>query len=191
MRKTLVVTAVLLMFALAVPAFSNELELGMSWTPLPGADESTEELDSITGFHVGYSFFRILYASWDSLVMPPFIIREWTGYNRPGFLNLYDAGIRLVLGPVLGYATVGVNNVYVYKQEELPSFEDAVGVNLRLGLGLKFNWWGVNVSGTAVFPNFDYMTSTLQGLVPEETRDIALQKIADVLVPSLNFAVYF
>jgi hypothetical protein len=178
---------------LAVPAFSNELELGLSWTPLPGADQNSPEgeLDSITGFHIAYNWWAVMYASWDSLVMPPFIIQEWTGYKRPGFLNLYNIGVRFTLGPVVGYATAGMNNIYVYKQEQLGGIDNNFGANLRLGAGLKFNWWGINLSGTAVFPTFDYMVNTLKGLAAESTRNVSLAKIGDALVPSINLTFYF
>jgi hypothetical protein len=192
MRKVVLAAAVLLLI-FAAPAFANELELGLSWTPLPGADKNAEEgqLDSITGFHIAYNWWSIMYASWDSLVMPPFIIQDWTGYRRPGFLNLYDVGIRIVLGPVVGYATLGMNNVYVYKQKELAGLENNFGANLRLGAGLKFNWWGINLSGTAVFPSFQYMVNTLKGLAAKSTSDVALSKIGDALVPSINVTFYF
>lgn len=192
MRKAILVAAVLIV-VLAVPTFSNELELGLSWTPLPGADQNAEEeaeLDSITGFHIAYNWWAVMYASWDSLVMPPFIIQEWTGYKRPGFLNLYDVGLRITLGPIVTYLTVGMNNVYVYKQDQV-GFENNLGANLRLGAGLKFGWWGVNASGTAVFPSFEYMGNTLKGLASDATREIAVGKIVDALVPSINLTLYF
>ncbi|MBT3273948.1 MAG: hypothetical protein HN368_12400, partial [Spirochaetales bacterium] len=93
MRKTVIAVAAVFLLLIAAPAFSNELELGLSWTPV-AADENYDEDsgESITGFHVGYVMLNFLYASWDALVMPPSIISEWTGLYRPGFLNLYDAG---------------------------------------------------------------------------------------------------
>ena len=127
MRRLLILTCVLLLGAVFVaPTFSSDWEFGISWTPVPGEDtgrSEDEELESITGFHVAYSPWAILYASWDALVLPAQSISgmtgyydeekdEWTeGFYRPGYLNLFDAGIRLVLGPVLVAAQVGANNI--------------------------------------------------------------------------------
>jgi hypothetical protein len=183
----------LLVLAMLVvtPAFA-ELELGLSWTPVP-ADEKDPEADlgSIVGFHVAYQWWGIFYATWEALVMPDDIINEFTGYQRPGFLNLFDLGFRLRIGPVIGYATVGTNNIYVYRQQELDSFDPGFGANLRLGAGLRFGWWGVNASGTSVFPSFERMTQTLGALGKAETRDIALEKIVDGLIWSVNLTFYF
>jgi hypothetical protein len=182
---------VLLIIAAAMPAFSNELEVGLSFTPLPGGQDSPQgEMDFMFGFHFGYSFLYILYATWDSLVVPPPMIFDWTGYDRPGYLNLYDAGVRFSIGPVIAYAEVGLNSIYVYKQETI-GFDPNFGANLRLGVGARFGWVGVNVSGTSVFPSFDYMIGTLKGLVADSTRKQSLGKIRDTLVPSLNFTMYF
>jgi hypothetical protein len=180
---------VLLILTAAVPAFSQELEVGMSFTPVLGETESGE-MDFMFGFHFGYSFLYILYASWDALVIPPVVIENWTGRYRPGFLNLYDAGVRFNIGPVIAYAELGLNSVYVHNQETI-GFDPNFGANLRLGVGAKFGWVGVTVSGTSVFPSFDYMVGTLKGLVSETLRKDSLEKIKDTLVPSLNVTMYF
>jgi hypothetical protein len=122
--------------------------------------------------------------------VPPPIIFEWTRYDRPGYLNLYDAGVRFSIGPVIAYAEIGLNSIYVYKQETV-GFNPNFGANLRLGVGARFGWIGVNVSGTSVFPSFDYMVGTLKGLVSETTRKTSLGEIRDTLVPSLNVTMYF
>lgn len=190
MRKIVMCTLVLLILTAAVPAFSQELEVGASFTPVPGGGTADGELDFIFGFHFGYSFFRILYASWDSLVMPPAIISGWTGLYRPGYLNLYDAGIRFSIGPVIAFAELGLNSIYVYKQETI-GFDPNFGANLRLGAGARFGWWSIGLSGTSVFPSFEYMLNTLKGLVSDTTRKTSLGKIADTLVPSVNVTMYF
>lgn len=189
MRKTVLIAA-LLVLAMATPVFAD-LELGLSWTPILGEDNQIEEdMESITGFHVGYQWWGIFYATWDSLVMPPGEIAGITGYKRPGFLNLFDAGLRLRLGPIIAYTTAGVNTLYVYKQDELAGFDPDFGANLRAGAGLKFGWWGVNVSGTTVFPSFDRLVQTLAALGTED-RDIAIDKIVNGLIPSINLTLYF
>jgi hypothetical protein len=190
MRKTVLIMA-LLVLAVSAPLFA-ELELGVSWTPLLSEEQSSsEDMESITGFHVGYQWWGIFYAAWDSLIMPPDMIGGMTGYLRPGFLNLFNAGLRLRIGPIIGYTTVGVNNIYVYKQEELSGLETEFGANLRVGAGLKFGWWGLNVSGTSVFPSFERMTLTLAALAEEATRDAAIDVIMSGLVPSINLTLYF
>jgi hypothetical protein len=201
MRKAML-AAVVMLLLMTAPAFSDigpgELELGLSWTPLP-ADESAgpaveeDALDAMTGFHVGYVLFKFLYISWDSLVTPPSLIKSWTGFNRPGFLNLYDAGIRFIIKPVLGYVLLGMNNVYVYKQGDLQGLENNFGANLRLGLGVRFDFFGVNLSGTAVFPSFQRMAGTLKGLAAttDDVRNASVQAITESLVPSLNIVFYF
>jgi len=201
MKRLLIPLLVLCLVALAVPAFA-QVELGISYTPVPGGQGSggagNTQVDSITGFHVAYRW-TVLYLSWDSLAMPASLIENMTGYwddatNQyiagpylPGFLNLYDAGLELMLRPFLLYAEVGANNIYVYQNAGGGSF----GANLRLGAGLRFNWWGLNLSGTAVFPSFALLTDTLKKLASSETSNAALKTIGDNLVPSLNLTFYF
>ena len=193
MRKTVLAAAVIVMLIMtAAPAFSNELELGLSWTPVQ-ADENYGEdaLESMTGFHVGYVMLNFLYGSWDSIVVPPSMISDWTGFYRPGFLNLYDFGIRIQIKPVVVSVGMGLNSVYVHNQGETQTLENNFGANLRLAAGLRFDWWGVGLTGTAVFPSFDYMVDTLKGLVADSTRQYAADRIVDSLVPSLAVTLYF
>ena len=190
MRK-LVLIAALLTLVLAVAVFAD-IELGVSWTPVPGEEnDPSAEMESITGFHLGYSWWAVFYATVDSLIMPPKMINDLVGYNRPGFLHLFDAGITIRFGPIVTYATAGVNSVYIYKQEELGGFEPTFGANMRLGAGLKFDWWGVNASGTWVFPSFEAMGQTLSKLGDSATREIAFEKIVKGIIPSINATLYF
>jgi hypothetical protein len=193
MRKTVLAVAVVMMLIMiSAPAYSNELELGLSWTPVPGDESMGEDsLDSMTGFHVGYVMLNFLYGSWDSLVVPPSVISEWTGYYRPGFLNLFDFGIRIQIRPLVASVGVGVNNVRIHEPETAFGLETNFGANLRLMAGLRFDWWGIGLTGTAVFPSFEYMVNTLEGLVADSTRQYALSKIGDSLVPSIGFTLYF
>jgi len=192
MRKMVLLGALIILVMFVVtPAFA-ELELGLSWTPVPADDNNPDaQMESITGFHVGYQWWKIFYVTWESMVMPKEIINDFTGFRRPGFLNLFDAGLRLRIGPVIGYATLGTNNIYVYRQAELEAFDPSFGANLRIGAGLKFGWWGVNLSGTSVFPSFEQMTKTLAALGDSSTQDIALEKIVDGLIASINLTFYF
>ncbi len=202
MKKFLVPLAALLLLALAVPAAFAEVELGLSATPVPGGQGTTStEADMITGFHVGYNW-GILYGSWDALAMPPRFISNMTGswdsVNNvyvegpyvPGFLNLFDVGLRVILQPFVLYTTIGVNDIYVYKNLG-PGGN--FGANLRLGAGLRFGFWGVSLSGTAVFPSFGSMVQTLKQLVAQDAaiRNQAVSVIGDNLVPSINLTFYF
>jgi len=200
MKKLLVPLAVLLLLALAVPSAFAEVELGMSWTPVPGGQSSAAgAVDSITGFHVAYSW-GILYGSWEALAMPAGMISNMTGYwdqvnnvyvdgpYAPGFLNLFDVGLRIILQPLVIYTELGTNFIKVYRDL---SGGGSFGANLRLGAGLRFGFWGFSLSGTAVFSSFPQMVDTLKGLGAASTRDQAVKAIGQSLVPSLNLTFYF
>jgi hypothetical protein len=198
MKKLLVPLAAALLLAMAVPAAFAEWELGLSATPVPGGQSGG--VDTITGFHVGYNW-GILYGSWDALAMPAAFISNMTGYwdavNNiyvegpyvPGFLNLFDAGLRVIIQPVVLYAELGTNYLKAYKNLAIGGF----GANLRIGAGVRFGFWGVSLSGTAVFPSFGNMIDTLKGLVAQNKtyQQQALKAIGDNLVPSLNLSFYF
>ncbi len=187
MKRILIVLLIgIVMFLVAAPAFSEQWELGISVTPVPGKEED----NMLAGFHFGYKWWYIWYATWDSIVLPPWIIQDWTGYVRPGFLNMFDAGVHLNLGPFIGYTELGVNYLYLYKQAEDNIKAGGGGVNLRVGAGLKFNWWGLNLSGTAVFPSFSDLGRVLKGLVSEKTRELAFDALLRQLVPSINLVLY-
>lgn len=193
MRKIAMCALVLLIFTAAVPAFSQNFDIGMSVTPDLGEQRTGTdggELDFMFGFHFGYSFLYILYASWDAVVISPPTMQQWTGLKRPGFLNLYDAGVKFSIGRIIAYAEIGLNSIYIYKQDTI-GFDPNFGANLRLGAGMSFGWIGVTVSGTSVFPSFDYMIGTLKGLIADTTRKTSLEKIGDTLVPSVNVTMYF
>ncbi len=192
MKKILVPLAVIMLLALATPAFA-EWELGLSWTPTSQGtvNGASSGLDSILGFHVGYAFLGIGYASWDAFALPNFMVWNLTGlYYVPGFLNMWDAGLRLVIGPVLGFATLGVNNLYVY-QVGLMGL-DGIGANIRLGLGAKFGWWGVTLSGMNVYSSFGRAASTIGGLFSgsEAVRAQSWQDVTGGLLWSIGLTFY-
>jgi hypothetical protein len=210
MKRCVLPIAVVLLLLFATPLFAD-WELGASFTPMSGGEgdysENASFFDqSIKGFHFGYTWWRVAYATWDALVMPPQIIYGMTGsletddqgneyyregYYRPGFLNLFDAGIRLILGPFVVSAGAGVNQLRVYHFQELPDLKTDLGANLRVALGLKFDWWGISVSGTSVFPSFDDVVKTVTGLAGSEfARQKALEAISNNLVPSIVFVMY-
>jgi hypothetical protein len=198
MKKLLIPLAVLVLLALATPAFA-EWELGMSWTPVSQTVYGNQtELDSIVGYHVAYSW-SILYLSWDAFALPNFMVENWTGYwdgasqryvsgyYAPGFLNLFDVGIKLNLKPLVAFAEVGTNCLYVYQEGMLPG---GFGANLRVGAGVKFGWIGVSLTGTSVFASWQDLTATLDALGDKESRAWAWNNIVESLVPSLQVTFY-
>jgi hypothetical protein len=54
------------------------------------------------------------------------------GPNLPGFLNLFDIGVGFPLDPVLLYAEVGPNLLYIYGGQ---IYNRSVGSTLDSGLG--------------------------------------------------------
>jgi len=193
MRKTaLFAMFLVLAFVIAGPVIAD-IEIGISATIDPAeANDPDAELVPIPGFHLAYQWWGIFYASWDAMVLPPNLVNDLTGYLRPGFLNLFDAGIRIRLGPIIAYATAGTNNIYVYRQAELKDFNPEFGANVRIGAGLKFGFIGVNLSGTTVFASFDRLARTFQNLrgTPSEQR-AAIDTIVSGLIPAINVTLYF
>lgn len=205
MKRFVILIAALWLLFLASPIFA-EIEIGASLTPasyMKGEDAKDFEdfqdkegsflADMIFGFHFGYSWWWLFYASWDSYVMPPWWIMGQTGQYKPGFLNLIDLGVRPAIGPILIMAEVGVNHMYLHGQDDDPEVEGDVdfGANLRLGAGLKFGWWSLTASGTCVFVDFDTMTNTLQQLGEGGKRaEDATQKLLATLIPSLTFSIH-
>jgi len=199
MRK--LVVAILIIAVIAVPSFAAlSLELGVSGTPAPAGDGKVE---GIFGFHVGVSPWAVLFASWDALVMPPSMISGMTSYIDstgtwiqgslvPGYLNLFDAGFRFIMGPVVLMLMAGTNMIYTYDPAETIGVKMAgsFGANLRVAAGLKFKWWGITVAGTSVFNSGEALVTTMKALIPDTTRKWAFDQIVSGLVPSLMLVVY-
>jgi len=115
------------------------------------------------------------------------------GYHLPGYLNLVDAGVRIILGPFSVQAALGINQIYVYKQIDMDDPPDGgFGANVLLGAGLKFGWWGVGLRGLVVFPSIDSAITTVASIFSddEEFAEQALQTFVDNLIPSLMFTIY-
>lgn len=213
MQKTkFLAIAVVLILAMVLPAAADQLELGMSLTPVvPEENTNDPNYDPnqsliLPGFHIGYRFAYIGFISWDSYVMPPEYITNMTatydpdtgvyqpGPFRPGFLNTWNIGAKLVLGPLVGYSTVGLNTIYVYKQAEYEymgeEFNSNFGANWKVGAGLKFGDWGLTLDLMALFPSFDSMQRDLSDLFGDDKvlSDAAAEKIQ--FIPSLVATLY-
>jgi hypothetical protein len=186
MKKLLLPLAAILLLALAVPAAFSEAELGIGLTPGQVANPpDPNNVDPILNFHVGWSW-TILYLSWDAFAMPDYWVYNATYYTGayyvPGFLNMFDVGLKIVLRPFIAYATVGGNMLYLRGGQTY----NQVGVNARLGAGVKFGFWGVNLSGTQVFAS----TSDMSFAFREAFHGNASYLVGG-MVPTLNLTFYF
>ncbi len=195
MKKLVLPLAAMMLLALAVPAVFSEAELGIGFSPGSIANPPDPyNVDPIIDFHVGWSW-SVLYLSWDSYAMPDYWVYNNTtyidpntgyvvqGYLVPGFLNLFDVGVKFVPKPFVLYAEIGTNLLYLRGGATYGK----MGVNARLGAGLKFRWWGINVSGTQVFASTDDMSAAFhQGIAYGNWSDLT-----QGMVPTLNFVIYF
>ncbi len=98
------------------------------------------------------------------------------------FLNMFDGGIRIVLRPFLVYAEIGPNMLYLRGGD----FFGKVGVNFRVGAGLKFGFWGINLSGTQVFASWDDLSAAAH-----QAGHGNWSYLTQGMVPTLNFVIYF
>jgi len=194
MKKLLVPLAAILLLALAVPAAFSEAELGIGLTPgQVGNPPDPNNVDPLLNFHVGYSW-SILYLSWDAYAMPDYWVYNNTtyvdpssgyivsGYNVPGFLNLWDGGVKIFLRPFIGYAEIGFNTLYLRGGISYGK----IGVNFRAGAGVKFGFWGINLSGTQVFAS----GQDLEGAIHQAAHG-DWSYLTQGMVPTLNFVLYF
>ncbi len=201
MKKLLMPLTVVALLALAVPAAFAEWELGIGLTPIQDTTSADPRaVDGILNFHVGYSW-SILYATWDAFAMPNYWVYNATsfvdpvhgsyypGADVPGFLNLFDVGIKIYLRPFIGYAEIGTNMLYLYGGQiyKDPYGNLGVGVNGRLGAGVRFGMWGVNISGTQVFASwYDLRAALDQAFHHGNTAELTAGSVL-----SLNFTLYF
>lgn len=197
MSKLLLFIAVLLLVFSGLPllaAEGEELEVGLSMVPIGAITQTESEqygegndpdmpyeeknfMDEwLVGFHVAYNW-GIIYASLDSFALPAFMMKDMTkfedehgffdGHDRPGFINFFDAGLKITMGDIVVFATTGVNTLYVYRQAELPEEQTpgSFGTNLRMGASYKFaNNVSIGITGTAIFPDFQTMGDSLKGV---------------------------
>jgi hypothetical protein len=202
MKRKILIFMALAGLLLATPVFA-EWEFGVGITPIQAEEgvETSSFLDQmmISG-HVGYSFMWLFYGSIDSIILPPMVTQDLSsttekeGYYRPGYLNLFDVGVRPRIGPILAFVEVGASSLYVYKQEEIPDYEPTVGFNARAGVGLVLKEkWGVTASGTVNFQELEVMTSTFEDLFNGTTyqQEQATETLMEKLIPTLTFNLYF
>jgi hypothetical protein len=192
MKKLLVPLAAIMLLALAVPAAFGEAELGIGATPSE-IFVATPNLDPITSFHVGWSW-SALYLTWDAYAVPDYWVYDHTtyidqathytvpGYLVPGFLNLFDVGVKLNLRPFVGYLEIGTDYLYLRGGQTYGK----IGVNARLGLGVRFGWWGLNISGTQFFASWNDLESAFGQAANGDTSLLVAG-----MFPTLNLVFYF
>jgi hypothetical protein len=179
-KKLFAPLGVIVLLGIAAPVSFAEVELGFGLTSgsVVGGDANSS---LIPNFHLGLSL-DILYFSWDAYAMPDYWTNNFVGVYVPSFLNTFDAGLKLVFKPLLLYGEVGPNFLYLRGGQT----SDTVGVNLRLGIGLKFRWWGINVSGTELFSSWDNMGSAFG-----QAWHGNWSCLSEGMTPALNFTLYF
>ncbi len=184
----------ILILGAATPVFA-EWELGMSLFPasqgsLPSQPSGT--IDWMIGFHLAHNFWHSGYLSWDAISLPYYMTQNLTSgsYSVPSFLNLYDAGIRLAGGPLLAFAEVGLNNLWIYDVGLQPLAD--MGANIRAGFGVRSRWWGVTVSATEVFPRIGDLSSTLGGMwsMDQTMRSSSMASLRNGLIWSVGLTLY-
>jgi hypothetical protein len=214
MKKIIVLMVGILLLSAVSPLSADELEVGVSLFPIKWASTEGEEAqligegsfinDWLFGYHFARAWF-LFYLSWDAFVLPPFVVQDITtivegevvvreGFYRPGFINFFDFGIRLTLFEIAtGFAELGINTLYVYKQQELPVDQrpGAWGANLRIGAGVRISpAWGAILTGTAMFPSFDKMMDVLRGLGSDNVLVQNAAKSQIKMFPSVMFVMY-
>lgn len=211
MKKKLILIIALILLTSTLFA---ELELGLSYTPanvlkseeseaLDKFDETEQGIlgDSVLGFHAGYSFWWLFYLSADSLIVPPWYVKQITSYTKadgskskgvkaPGFINFFDVGIRPKIGPIYVLATIGINSLYVHSEYSDGSENEAgVGANLRLGFGIQFDSLSIVVTGTSFYSSFEAMQSTVERAINNTDPD-ARPDFLRSLMPSIGFILH-
>jgi hypothetical protein len=189
MRKLTPVLAACALLSFAIPAFAD-FDLGISGSPpdrLPTTQPLADE-EWIRGLHAGAGF-NVLYLSWDALALPSAAVADFTAgaYCVPAFLNLWDVGINVPVGPLFGFLEAGASRLYVYQQGLV---DQPRGANTRVGAGLRLHWIGVSVSATTLFDSFGDLGSTFRDLASVD-RPAAWQRIKDRTFPSLMLSLYF
>lgn len=209
MRKAFVLLTMCLVLVGTQGAFA-EIEIGAGVSPplmeMPKdmPQEAAGPLgNTMISFHGGFSFWWLFYASADSYILPPFVVKNMTttfspelgyvveGQYRPGMLNLINVGFRPKIGPLAVTASVGVNNLYIYKQDELDQkvFKPSLGVNLRLGLYLFLNKvMAITATGTTVFQSPEGLIKTLEAIGGENQylREKAIDYVMGNLYPTIG-----
>jgi len=194
MKKLLLPLAAVMLLALAVPAFAD-WEFGIGFTPTQNHNStSAGDVNGIINFHIAYAW-SILYFAWDAYAMPDYWIYNATSYTDPttgtfypgadetGFLNTFDVGLRIILRPVVLYAEIGGNMLYLYDGS---IYDNGVGVNARAGVGFRFGFWGLNLSGTQVFSSWDDLRFAVAQAIRGSTADLTAGSEL-----TLNFVLYF
>ena len=200
MKKTFLLLAGFML--LSMPAWSDQLELGIGAAPAPsGTEDPNAPAESLTLLRVAYTTLGIINFSLDSLILPPSSIQQMTGQftfdpityetsfvqgiYRPGMVNLYDVGIKFALfNKLVMGVQVGVNSLYIYRMNEDPELFNGIntelGANIKLSAGWKFgNNLGLEAAMYSIQPSIDDATNVLKGLASDNTvvQDAAIDQL--------------
>jgi len=211
MRKHLCTFLALVALA-ALPALA-EVEFGIGISPPIGQPASTSTdagqqiWDGATkSVHIGMRTLGVLYFSGDFIVVPSFLTQTMTstwnsgtqtwdqGVYRPGVVSLYDLGLKLKLGSVNLSASAGVNQFYVYKQDEISNFTPpALGVNLRLGAGFRiFKILGLEAVIVTIQPSFQEAVDVVKGVFNSDSavQQDSMDRLTKQLIPMIQAVLY-
>jgi hypothetical protein len=88
----------------------------------------------------------------------------------------------------MSYATVGPTWMSFRNQD----VSAKVGANIKLGLGLRNESWGISLNGTQFFYDMDEALQTIGNLFSEDkaTRQAAGNRITDGMFPTLIATLY-
>lgn len=200
-----VAVILILLACLAAPAFAGDWEFGAGAFPMSGSSESSD-MEFGYVFHAAWTP-AIFVVGIDAFAVPPAGIEAMTGsvivddqgnvigyqpgYSRPGFVNAIDAGLQIELFGLMASLQVGVNNIYVYKQDELGARGNMdYGANLKLALGLKLaGAIRLDIMAVSIQSSFEDVISIFKGMASESTRALAMQKFTKQIVPAVLLVI--
>jgi hypothetical protein len=181
--------------------FADEFDFGLAITPMDVLKTEEDRIrdqtmdnagllgDFVLGFHAGYSFAWLFYASVDANAMPPWWVERQTasidaegnrlpGILQPGFVSFLDVGIRPTFGSLSVLAELGMNHFYIRGGGDNAS---KMGVNFRLGAGYFLSAFSINIIGTIIFSDFDTMAYIFEHIEEDWAKDMMGQSV----IPSI------
>ena len=192
MKRLIMPFGALFLLVLSPSAFAN-WEAGVTLFPTSSSSVAAQPsgaLDWMVGLHLGYTFRRHGYASWDAISLPDYLTQRFSAgaYQVPSFLNLWDVGLRAGRN-VYGFAQVGLNNLLIYDVGLAPLAH--TGANIRAGIGAKLQIWEIDLSATEVYPSFSALAGSVSGVVADGTSGAAFKTLVDGLVWSVGLNLTF
>jgi hypothetical protein len=212
MAKRIIALMAVLLLA-SIPIFA-EIELGVGLTPATqdkgstGTSNQSYDVwnDSFKTVHLGWRTLGVLYFSGDFMVVPPGVAKGMTSYYdsglntwvegiyRPAVISLYDVGLKLALKSLSFSAQVGINQFYLYKQDEIQNFNPPqIGANLKVAAGLRLvRFLGMEVGAISVQPSFKDAVDVVKGVFDKDarTQKDAVDKLVKQIIPTIQIVLY-